>query len=585
MPEGILTIDGGQLLRVLDDVMSASRDVVWFWTPADRRIHCNGRLTEVFGYQPEELGDFEAFLRTVYFADKSKIRQLIEQSTGRGDKPVNSEHRIICRNGDIRWVRTSFRRIDPSWSVDDMVIGTISDIDEEKRSKSRLREQSYRDSLTGLPNRTMMDYKLSAYMESVRRNGRLLALIHLDLDGFKMINETYGHSVGDTILRHIGDVLISELPLDTTVFRIGGDEFALLIKNLENQADIEQIMQNILKALASSIVVDDRQVAVQATAGIAVYPGFGTTPDEIQNHAGVALMQAKAKRSGGWSYFSPDLQADQGRRAEMEKRLRRAIQNREFRLVYQPQVDVASGRVSGLEALIRWNDPDHGAVSPMDFIPVAEACGLMPAIGGWVLETACAQLRNWIDAGIPAVRVAVNISPQQFKDPQFFSNLRRILSMTGIDPRMLELEITESIFLEGPEELQLLFDRIRGCGVQIALDDFGTGYSSLNYIKNFKLDRLKIDRAFIHDMKAHSVETAITGTIVVLAHILELEVVAEGVETLEQFNYLKEVGCNTIQGFYFSRPTEVADLPRILQDGTMLMKGADPHAYERKNGV
>ncbi|MBP7401439.1 MAG: EAL domain-containing protein [Clostridia bacterium] len=581
MPEEALTISGVKLLNMLEDILSASRDVVWFWSPSEHRIRFNSRVADVTGYGPDDLIDYESMMRAVYFADKWKVRQLAEQGLDPSDspEPASLEHRIVCRGGDIRWVRTSFRRITPSWGEPGMVIGTITDIDTEKRSRSRLREQNYRDPMTGLPNRGMMEYKMQAYMESVRRNRRLLALIHIDLDGFKMVNETCGHAVGDLALQQIGDVLSSELPLDTTVFRIGGDEFALLVKNLENREEIEQIMQNITKALASSIIVNDRHILIHASAGIAVYPGYGTTPDEIQNQAGTALVQAKAKQSGSWCFFTPDLQEDMGRRAGMEMSLRRAIRDKEFRLVYQPQVDVESGRINGVEALLRWNDPERGNISPLELIPVAEDCGMMPDIGGWVLETACRQLKSWIDAGAPPVRVAVNISPQQFREPDFYPSLRRILSMTGLDPRLLELEITESMFLENPEAVRDMFEKIRDCGVRIALDDFGTGYSSLNYIKNFKLDRLKIDRAFIHDMKAHSVENAITGTIVVLSHILGLEVVAEGVETREQFNYLQEVGCNTIQGYYFSHPAEAGELPRLLREGNTRMKGADPDAF------
>ena len=573
-----LRINSEQLLFVLEDLMSTSRDVAWFWSPEERKIRYDSSLTEKSGYDPVEMGDIDAFLSKVYFADRVKVRQIGSHVLIPGNHPAAVEHRILCANGDVRWVRTSFRRIHPKWCSSQLVVGTITDIDAEVRGRALLREQNYRDPLTGLQTRVMLDYKLQAYMESVRRNGRLLALIELDLEGFKEVNESFGHMVGDAVLRMIGDVLMVELPLDATVFRVGGDEFAILVKNLENQADIEQIMQNVMKALSRSIVLDNRHVMIRATAGITLFPGFGTTSDEIQVEAGIALREAKETNPGGWGYFTPDLQADQVRRAQMEKKLRRAIRDREFRLVFQPQVDTETKRINGLEALIRWDDPECGPISPATFIPIAETCGLMPVIGSWVVETACAHVVEWMSLGAPPVRVSVNISPQQFKETDFLPSLRRTLSITGLDPKMLELEITESMFLEDPDRLRDMFEKIRSLGVQIALDDFGTGYSSLNYIKNYKLDRLKIDRSFIHDMKAPSVETAITGTIVVLAHILGLEVVAEGVETPEQYLYLREVGCNTIQGFYFSRPVESVGIPALLIEGNMMMKGAKSNA-------
>lgn len=571
------------LNQILTDVLDVTRDIVLYWSSRDIVLHFNGRLEAAFGYRDDEITSLQALKEIVYFADKVRLAQTLDNIAQLDAQPVTLEHRIITRTGDVRWVQTSLRRIRPQWLGSSLIIGTIADIDSEKRARNKLREKTFRDPLTGLPNRSLLEYKLQTYMESAQRSHKSLALITLDLDNFKEINESYGYGFGDNILRQIGDVLLAELPVDTTVFRVGGDEFVLLVKNLESRTDIEQIMQNIMKSLAASIEVQEQLVSVQASAGISIYPDDCTTSDDIQNNAMIALKKAKDQGTGNWCYFNPHLRASQLRRADLEKRLRRAIEKREFHLVYQPQYDAQTGKISGLESLIRWQDPEHGLISPTDFIPLAEELGLMVPIGTFVLETACAQTIHWQELGVPVVPVAVNISTAQILDAQFLTVLRRTLAKTGLDPHLLEVEITESVFLDSSESVQALFEKIRQLGVRIALDDFGTGYSSLTYLKNLPIDRLKIDRAFIHDMKQQSVETAITGTIVALAHILDLEVVAEGVENLEQFEYLRRVGCNHVQGYYFSKPLPSSTALELLQrsDTIPLEKLTPTHSKQK----
>lgn len=564
MAEQTKQLDHLLLNRIMDDILGSSRDIVMFWNAREARLHFNCRLQEILGYHDYEITNLQSLADIVYFADKPRLSVWLDDETRLSPAPAAIEHRVVTKNGDIRWVMTTLRRIRPDWLGHSLVIGNISDIDSDKRSRNIIREKTFRDPLTGLPNRVMLEYKLQTYMESVQRNNKYLALITLDLDNFKTINENFGYSFGDGILRQIGDVLMAELPVDTAVFRVGGDEFVLLIKNLDSRDDIEQIMQNIMKSLSTSIDEQGQQVAVQASAGISIYPDDCKSSDDIQSNAMIAMKKAKEHGAGHWCYYNPILRSDQIKRADLERRLRRAIDKREFYVAYQPQVDVQTRRISGLEALVRWQDPSHGTVSPMDFIPLAEECGLMIQIGTYVLETACAQVVQWIEQGVPAVPVAVNISTAQIFDPQFLTILRRTLAKTGLNPRLLELEITESLFLENSASIQNLFEKIRDMGIRIALDDFGSGYSSLTYLKNFQLDRLKIDRTFIRDMKLQSVETAITGTIVTLAHILNLEVVAEGVENLEQYEYLKKVGCNTVQGYYFCKPVLAAQVRQML---------------------
>ncbi len=565
-------INQQSLAKILEDVLLHARDVVFCWSKRDvsRHLACSGSIRDVLGFLPSEIASPGDFGDNVYYADKAKVQDALRDIQTGEEEPRLVEHRLITGSGDIRWVRTCVRQILPDWLGHELIVLTVTDIDEEKRYKNRLREKTYRDPLTGLPNRAMLEYKLQAFMESVQRNGKHLALIHLDLDNFKTFNEQYGYGFGDGILRQIGDVLLAELPVDTAVFRVGGDEFMLLIKNLDNRTDLEQIMQNIMNCLKSSIDEQGQQVTIQASAGIAIYPDDSDNTDDVQNNAMIALKKAKEHGTGHWCYFNPILKVDQIRRADLEKRLRRAIDQREFYLVYQPQLDTLTQQISGIEALIRWNDPEHGLVSPADFIPLAESCGLMIPIGAFVLETACLQQINWIAQGIPVVPIAVNISTDQIRDPHFFPNLRRTLAKTGLPPELLELEITESLFLESSDIVRELFAKIRSLGIRIALDDFGSGYSSLTYLKNFQLDRLKIDRTFIRDMKLESVETAITGTIVTLAHILELDVVAEGVETQEQYDYLKKVGCNNVQGYFFHRPLSEPKIQRLLKTQPLL---------------
>lgn len=567
---------GEQLADLIQDVCGDTRDIVCLWTPSDAGFHFNHSFSEFFDCALNDIRDPEAILSRIYPADRPAWRSICGR-LARQEVPARPiELRLIGRDSEVRWVRIVLRQLRREWLPDGLIVGTMIDIDGERRIRHKIRVKTFQDNLTGLPNRAMLDYKLQAYMRSAVRNHKFLAFILIDISNFKAVNDRYQYEFGDAVLKTIAAHLTASLPTDATVFRVDGDEFAVLVKNLECWTDVEQIMHLLMRSLCLPVEVGNDVVSISVNAGITRYPGDGATADEIKNHAAIALKKAKMNGPAVWCKFLPEFRQEQIRQYTLEKQLRSAIERKELKLVYQPQIDIVSGRIIGLEALLRWHSAENGLVSPLDFIPVAESSGQIVAIGTWVLENVGQQMRAWLDRGLPIVPVAVNISPVQMKDPNFFSMVRRVLAINRLEPKLLELEITESTFLDQGDQIRQLLEDIRSYGIRVALDDFGSGYSSLTYIRNIALDRLKIDRSFIKDMHERHTDKAIIGTIIVLAHILNLEIVAEGVETEIQFDYLKKIGCNVVQGFLFSKPLPAVQVEDLMQLNAAQAAAAGP---------
>lgn len=419
--------------------------------------------------------------------------------------------------------------------------------------RQQLLHMANHDALTGLPNRNLLHDRLSQAILHAEREAGKLAVLFIDLDRIKTINDSLGHSIGDNVISGMSVRITGCLREHDTVARLGGDEFVVVLLDVEKEENIASVAEKILRSIEQAIKVEAQEFFVTASMGIALYPADGATPEELLKNADTAMYRAKQEGRNTFRYYGPEMNTQALARLNMETQLRRALEKQEFLLHYQPQVELASGRIVGVEALLRWQSRD-GLVSPADFIPLAEETGLIVPIGAWVLETACRQAVSWHQAGVREFRVAVNLSARQFVQQDIVELISRTLRETGCNPHWLELEITESIIMARPEEAASSMKILAGMGVAISIDDFGTGYSSLAYLKRFPIQSLKIDRSFVLDIATDPEDASIVHAIIALAHSLNVQVVAEGVENESQLNYLREHGCDLVQGYYFYRP-------------------------------
>ena len=410
------------------------------------------------------------------------------------------------------------------------------------------------DVLTGLPNRWLLQDRLSQALARARRENCQVAILFLDLDRFKVINDTLGHSAGDLLLRKIAVRLTKGIRECDTIARFGGDEFMAITFLISQAQSAARLAQRILKALLLPFNLHGQEVFIKASIGIALYPIDGTDLESLVKCADSAMYQAKSLGGNTYSFFSPEINTHTMEKLIMESKMHRALEREEFLLYFQPQFDIQTGRMCVAEALLRWQPLDGKLVLPAHFIPLLEETGLIIPVGEWVLGSACAQCKAWQEAGMPLFRIGVNISARQLKQEGFVDMVKKILHETGLDPFYLELEITENMIMENILENIELLDKLKGLRIHIAMDDFGTGFSSLKYLKNFPIDRVKIDRSFITHINNDPKDESIVRTIIALAHNLGMKVVAEGVETEEQFDLLTRLGCDEVQGYYFGKP-------------------------------
>ncbi|MFI3186326.1 MAG: EAL domain-containing protein [Methylococcaceae bacterium] len=445
-------------------------------------------------------------------------------------------------------------------------VGVFADISQLKATESRLDFLAHHDPLTSLPNRLLLLSRLDHAIEISLRDNKMLALLMIDLDRFKDVNDSFGHLAGDELLQLVGQQLKSRLRSIDTVCRLGGDEFTVLLEDISQPEDAARVANEIINAISEPwLLLSGKEVRIGASIGISLFPDHGTTPVELLQQADTALYQAKAEGRGRFKYFSEELTRSARARMELEVRLRRAITHGELRTYYQPQVDVHSGRIVGAEALIRWQDPVHGLIPPLRFIALAEETGLITPIGNWILNETCRQGKIWLDAGLPPLSLAVNISPNQFMNSNLEEIITGILAETGFPAERLELELTESALMQREAEAIEILNRLNALGVRLALDDFGKGYSSLAYLKLFPLHALKIDKSFIDDIPHHQDDMEITAAIIAMAHTLRLKVLAEGVETQAQLEFLQTQGCDLYQGYISSPPVPAEQFEKLLR--------------------
>jgi diguanylate cyclase (GGDEF)-like protein len=450
-----------------------------------------------------------------------------------------------------------------------LILGTVLSLrilKQRKREDDRIHHIAFHDDLTSLPNRLMLAQRLDQALSRHRRASMKLAILYINLDRFKVINDSLGHEAGDVLLRQVAERLRAQSREGDTVARVGGDEFVVLMENCANSIDVSACAQRLVEQLSLPYLLGQKDCHVTLSIGISTFPADGSDSQSLLKAADVAMYRAKETGRNNYQYYLPSMNVHTLERLELESDLRRALERGEFFLHYQPKVEIASGLITGVEALLRWKHPLRGLVPPLDFIPLAEETGLIVPIGEWVLATACARGNAWQGRGLPKLSVAVNLSARQFTDSMLLAKLTRLIQASGLDPENLELEITESVVMGNGESAVGVLDKLKSIGVQIAIDDFGTGYSSLAYLKRFPIDTLKVDRSFIRDIPANSGDMKITRAIIAMAHGLRLNVVAEGVETAEQLEFLRGLSCDAVQGYFLYRPLredEVADALRL----------------------
>ena len=492
-----------------------------------------------------------------------------------------AELEIYRKDGTRRWVRMNLRVIRDASGEVVLREGTVEDITEQKAAQERVQFLAFYDALTELPQRALLKDRLAIAIAGAHRRREKVAVLFIELDRFKTINDAFGHSFGDIMLQEIAKRLKGCMRESNTVARIGGDEFVIVLCNLKDPTDAAIAADEVMEAMHASFTIQGRTVNVGCSIGVSLYPEHGKDGETLIHNADVAMYAAKDSGRGNVRFFTDEMNAQTLERLTMDNNLRLAIERGEFSLVYQPLMEMEYGRITGFEALIRWNQPEIGPILPGRFISIAENNGLILPIGEWVLRTACAQARRWQDEGLRAVPVAVNVSAIQFCQGGFLGLIRNVLQETGLAPEYMELEITESLLLSDEELTLSVLRELKAMGVKLSIDDFGTGYSCLSYLKHYPVDKLKIDQSFVQDCVADRDDAAITASIISMAHSLHLKVVAEGVEKEAQMSFLRQHRCDQIQGHYFSRPIPADEAASLLQREVGFGKIGDAVALDK----
>ncbi len=546
----------------LKDFLDSAHDLIQSVSPDGHFLYVNRAWMKTLGYTKKEIS-------TLNFADvihpDHRIAALETFQRAMNDEPVSAVEAVFqTKGGKAITVEGSFRCQSERGTVI-AIQALFRDVTERKRWEETLEHQARHDSLTGLPNRTLLRDRLHDMLSRApwRKSG--LAVLFLDLDRFKTINDTLGHAVGDLLLKEVAVRLTSVVRYGDTVARLGGDEFVVMLADVAQPHDVVGVTQKILEVLSKPFLFDGHELSVSTSIGVSLYPADGEDPDVLLKNADAALYQAKEQGRNNCQYYSRDMNAKVEKRLQMERWLRHAVERNELVLHYQPRVNLKSGRITGVEALVRWRHPDLGTIPPEEFIPLAEDTGLITSIGEWVLRTACAQHRAWQAAGLLPIRIAVNLSARQLRQPNLVERIRHALTDTGQSAQLLELELTESMLMTHAETAIKTLGELDAMGVSLSIDDFGTGYSSLSYLNRLPIRTLKIDRSFICNMTHNPKDATIVAAITSLGHSLQLNVVAEGVETNAQLQFLQSIRCDEMQGYVFSKPLPAEDLIAFLR--------------------
>ncbi|MFO1206197.1 MAG: EAL domain-containing protein [Burkholderiales bacterium] len=517
--------------------------------------------SRVLGRAPGALIGHSPF-ESIHPRDRARVRKAFDLVVHGRTHTAPIEFRYRHANGSWIWLEAVGNNLLDYPHVRGVVL-TSRDITRRKAAERRIEHLAHHDFLTDLPNRSLLRDRLEVALGQARREGRLVGALFIDLDRLKVVNDTLGHEAGDQLLREAARRLTGTMREGDTVARLGGDEFMVVLPNMADSRGAAAVARKILDGLARPMELKGQEVFMSASIGISLFPTDAADSEALIRNADAAMYSAKRNGGDNYQFYTSDLNVQVQERLVIEQGLRVAEQRNELHLLYQPKVDLATGAIIGVEALLRWHHPTLGSISPERFIPVAEETGLIVPIGEWVLRRACMQVRAWREAGIE-LPIAVNLSACQFRQRNLAQTIHRILSETGVPPQFIEIEITESDVMENAESAIATLVELKSRGISISIDDFGTGYSSLSYLKRFPLDVLKIDRSFVRDIAVDSDDAAIVEAIIALARSLEIKVVAEGVETPDQMAFLNRSGCNFAQGYLFSPPVEAERVAALL---------------------
>jgi len=553
-------------LNVREIMLASARELAhltnWEWRVSDDAVNWGEEMCRMVGIARENAPrSYDDFLGLVCADDRVAVHDAITLALEHNSN-VSFEHRMLTADGIELTFRQDGAVMKGADGVPVQILFTCQDITQTKIAEQKIKFLAYYDRLTGLPNRFLFKEHMAKALNNCRRSGLFLAVLYVDIDNFRNINNTFGREVGDRILKEVSARLRDCLRRSDTAgnvaehevtARFGADEFGIILEGLKDMADAAIVARRVIDTVTRVVLIGDNEIYLNCRVGVSGYPDDGDSVNELMKSADSALSLAKEMERNSYQFYTAELNTKAFARFALETSLRRAVERQEFVLLYQPQVSLGTGTVTGVEALIRWVHPDLGVVSPMEFIPLAEETGLIVPIGAWVLRTACAQCQAWAEAGME-IRVAINLSAGQFRDAMLIDEIRQVLAETGVKPELIELEITESMLMDNIEGSIERLDQISQFGCRLSIDDFGTGYSSLNYLKRFPVDVLKVDRSFVSDVTNSEDDAMIVKAIVTLAHNLELEVVAEGVETREHLSYLSYLGCDLIQGYLVSKP-------------------------------
>jgi diguanylate cyclase (GGDEF)-like protein/PAS domain S-box-containing protein len=543
--------------------MDAAQMGMWYWEAETDRFTYSDGLNTLWGRPADApLADYRKLQEQLHREDRelfdATLRHAIKQGTD-----FSVDYRVVWADGSEHWITNRGQVHRGRDGRAQRVIGVAMDITDRKIAEQRIAHMAHHDALTGLPNRVLLRDRIQQAIAQAHRNASQLAVLFIDLDRFKTINDSLGHQLGDRLLQSVASRILVCVREGDTVSRVGGDEFVIVIPEIESSSDASSVAAKILEVLASAFHLHGNDLHVAASIGISLYPSDGSDAETLMRNADTAMYHAKDSGRGNFQFFTQHMNVAAQQRLLLENSLRRALENREFELHYQPLFDLRDRSITGFEALLRWNPPGGATVPPGEFISAAEESGLIVPIGEWVLREALRQAKTWQAAG-RALFVAINVSANQLARPSFVERLRRLIQETGIDPALVELEVTESVIIEGAGEAREALDHIAALGVGIAIDDFGTGYSGLAYLKRLPIDTVKIDQSFVRDLTVDPDDAAIVTAIVAMARSLGVDVVAEGVETEEQLSELMRLGCHRAQGYLLARPMTAAAVARLL---------------------
>ncbi|WP_432662257.1 EAL domain-containing protein [Wukongibacter baidiensis] len=543
----------------------AAKDGIWDWDLRNDRRFFSIRCKEMLGYDASELEyNFEIWKDLLHPLDKEDaLKSLNDYLDKKIDNYANT-YRLRTKNGDYKWILSRGEAI---WDENGRPIrmaGSHTDITEQKKYEERVLSLAYYDLITGLPNRAMFEKELNSMIFKAKEKGEKFALLYLDLDDFKKVNDTLGHDYGDKLLKMVASEFMKHKKTNEILARLGGDEFALMVPDVKDMNKVHNISNEIINALNRPWILNSQEFYISASIGIAIFPDHGEDYQSLYKSADTAMYSAKEKGKRSYEIYKQEMYMQKIQLVDMEKSLRYAVKNNEFILNYQSMINLKNDEINAAEALIRWVHPKKGLISPVNFIPIAEKTGIIKEIGKWTIATGCEQNKVWIDKGYKPIKLSINISALEFKQNNLVQNIKTILEETGLDSKYIIFEITENTALEDLDHTIKILNELKEMNIKIALDDFGTGYSSLNYLKQLPIDYLKLDKSFIKNVTTKSKDQAITKSLIDLAHEIGLEVIAEGIETEEQYRYLKEINCDIGQGYFFNKPSSTEEFERMF---------------------